>query len=437
MKTTTKFFTLLSLVILAAFVFVPSALAFDGRGDDKIVIAKDEVINDDLYLAGNEIMVEGTINGDLMATGEIVIISGKVTGDLFVAGNSVTVSGEVGDDLFAAGMAVTISPSAWIGDDVVAAGASVEARSGSQIDGDFLAAAGQVLASGAVDGDLKAGANRLRLEGVIGGDAIVRVGSMDDDFSTDFYRGPDVPAMPFVPGGLTFGPEAKVTGALEYTSPEKADIASTIVAQVTHKLPPMDQELSHEFARRNGPSSYIFNQIRRTVALLFIGLLIAWLAPRWITRTAELLKNRPLPSLGIGLVALVASPIMFVTATGVVIVTAIIFGALSMFNLTGLTLLAGFPLLGLVFVAFLFVVGYLCQSIVAYLVGHWILGKVRPEWNDKIYWPLLLGLLILALLFAVPIAGGFLQFLVVLVGLGALISLALQQPKMPVVAETL
>jgi hypothetical protein len=48
---------------------------------------------------------------------------------------------------------------------------------------------------------------------------------------------------------------------------------------------------------------------------------------------------------------------------------------------------------------------------------------------------------ILALLFAIPIAGGLLQFIVVLVGLGAIILLALQSRQAPtpapVVTETL
>jgi hypothetical protein len=137
----------------------------------------------------------------------------------------------------------------------------------------------------------------------------------------------------------------------------------------------------------------------------------------------------------------VATPVLFFTALGIIILLAVIFGLLSLGSLTGLTLLAGFPLLGLAFVAFLFVITYLCQAVAAYLAGHWILNRVRPEWNQKIYWPLLLGLVIFALLFAIPVAGGLLQFLVVLAVLGAIISLMLLRtpltPPTPVVAESM
>jgi len=420
MKPISKLFTLFSLVILTTFVFVPSALAFDGRGGEKIVIPKDEVINEDLYLGATEIIVEGTINGDLMAGGNTVIINGKVTGDLFAAAG-----------------AITLGPSAKIGDDVFSAGASVETRTGSQVGGDLIVGAGQILAEGGLTGDMLAGANRLRLEGTVGGDVTVDLGSVQGGFSPSIFYSPTSLPMPSVPAGLTFGPEAKVNGSLEYTSQDVVYISSTVAAKVTHKLPPMDQELSREIAQRTGPTSYVFNQVRRLVALLFVGLLLAWLAPRWITRAAEMVQSRPLPSLGIGFVGVVAAPIVFMTALGVVIVLAVIFGTLSLVNLTGLALLTGFPLLGLAFAAFLIVVSYLCQSALAYLAGRWILNKVRPEWNSKIYLPLLLGLVILGLLFAIPFAGGFLQFFVVLAGLGAIISLMLQRPSAPVIAESL
>ncbi len=121
-----------------------------------------------------------------------------------------------------------------------------------------------------------------------------------------------------------------------------------------------------------------------------------------------------------GLAGLVAAPISWIVALVVVILIAVVFGLLSMGALTVLTLLAGLPTLGIALATLLFIASYLCQAIVAYLVGRLILSRVRPEWNNRIYGPLLVGLLILGLLFALPVAGGLLQFLVVLAGLGAI-----------------
>lgn len=422
MNPKSRFVTLLVLFVLALSVFVPAASAYDGRTGERVVVARDEVINDDLFVSGNTVTVDGTVNGDLIAVGQTVVINGKVTGNLIAAGSGVTVNGEVGHDVFAAAGVVTIGPKAQIGYNAYTAGGSVETQAGSLVGGSLLLAAGQGLVSGQVTNDLLAGANRLHLESTVGRNAKLAADASTASYSfNSMYYGPNTPQMPFVQPGLTFGPEARVAGSLEYTSPETVAAANNVSSEVTHSLPPQDQQLSQELAQRQSTSSYVFDAIRRLVALLLIGLLIATLAPRWVTVPAGKLVSSPWPSLGIGLAGLVAAPITWFVALGVIVVIAVLFGLLSLGSLTGLTLMAGLPALGVAFVAIVFVLSYLCQAIVAYLVGRWILGRIQGEWNSKIYAPVLLGLFILGLLFAVPVAGGVLQFVIVLAGLGAII----------------
>ncbi len=437
MKHKTRIFTLLTLFVLSMFVFVPSVWAYDGRGGTRVVIGPDEVINDDLIIGGETIIVDGTINGDLLAAGQTLTINGKVTGNVFAAGSSVIINGEVGYDVVAAGAVVTIGPEARINYNAYTMGASVESLAGSQIGGSLYIGANQGLVAGQITNDLTAGTNRLRLEGTVGRNAEIFVDTTDNSGYSPYTYSPSMPPMPFVSPGLTFGPEARIEGSLEYVSRDEVDAAAGIASQVTHTLPPQDEQLSHELSQEQTTSSYVFDAIRRLVALLLIGLLLAWLAPRWVTTPAEKLLARPLPSLGIGLVGLVATPLTWLVVLGVIILVAVLFGLLSLGGLSGLTLLAGFPALGLAFVAILFVLSYLCQAIVAYLGGRWILGRFRPEWNSKIYAPLLLGLFLLGLLFAIPVAGGVIQFLIVLAGLGAIILAAyqaLQTPRAPVEA---
>lgn len=421
MKHKTRIFSLLILFVLSMFIFVPVASAYDGRGGDKVVIGKDEVINDDLFVGGTEVIVDGTINGDLIAWGNTVVINGKVTGNVVAAGSSVTVNGEVGYDVIATGAVVTIGPEARIEHNAYTAGASVESQTGSQIGGSLLIGAGQGLVSGQISNDLLVGGSRLRLESKVGRNAKISVAPSTSAYSPSSYQyGPNTPSMPSVPAGLTFGSEAHVAGNLEYISSETIPAANSVAANVTHTLPPQDEQLSKELAQQNKTSSYLFDALRRLIALLLVGLLIAWLAPRWITGPAEKLLSRPLPSLGVGLVGLIAAPISWFVALGVVVLIAVVFGLLSLGSLTGLTLLTGLPALGLAFVTILFVLSYLCQAIVSYLGGRWILNRIRPGWNSKIYAPVLIGLFILGLVLAVPVAGGLLQFLVVIAGLGAI-----------------
>ncbi len=420
-----RIYTLFTLLFLAMFVFVPAAYAYDGRSAENVSISKDETINDDLYLAGSNVVVDGTVNGDLYAAGKNVTINGKVTGSVFTAGQSVIVNGEVGKSVFAAGQVVVLGSNAQVTDDAFTAGQGVETKAGSKIGGTLTFFGAEGLVASEIAKDLVVGAGSLRLEGTVGRDAQLSVGSSNNTYNPNYY-GPTSISLPSIPAGLTFGSEAHVARTLQYVSSAEIAISSSVASQVKHVLPPQDQQLAKEITQRQATSSAAFDAIRRLVSLLLMGLLFAWAAASWITVPAETLKARLLPSLGVGLVGLVASPFVFFIALGVIIVVAVVFGLLSLGSLTGLTLGAGFPLLALAFIAFLTVVSYLCQAIVAYIFGQWVLDRTHTAVNSKVIVPTLVGLLILGILFAVPVAGGVLQFLVVLAGLGALVLVALQ-----------
>ena len=341
MNRKTRIFTLLSLFVVALFILVPVASAYDGRGGERVVIGKEEVINDDLFVGGNTVTVDGTVNGDLIAGGQTVIINGKVTGNVIAAGASVTVNGEVGHDVIAAGAAVTIGPTP--DQPQCLYGGRQRGEPGRQPDRRSLfIGAGQGLVSGQITNDCwwAPGACAWKARWVAMRSSRWRLEQRS--FVQLTWYLPNTPPMPYVQPGLTFGAEAHVAWQPGLRQPRRLVQGATCVSsQVTHTLPPQDQQLSRELAQRQSTSSYLFDAVRRLVALLLVGLLIAWLAPRWITGPAEKLRSRPLPSLGLGLVGLVALPFTWLVALGVIILVAVIFGLLSLGALTVLTLLAG------------------------------------------------------------------------------------------------
>ena len=87
MNRKTRILNLLTLFVLALFILVPAASAYDGRGGENVVIGKDEVIDDDLFVGGSTVTVDGTVNGDLITAGQTVTINGKVTGNVIAAGS--------------------------------------------------------------------------------------------------------------------------------------------------------------------------------------------------------------------------------------------------------------------------------------------------------------------------------------------------------------
>ena len=82
----------LALVLL----FVAPAFATEFRVGKSASVESGEVIDDDLFIAGNSVLVAGKVTGDVMAAGETVRVTGPVGGSVMAAGRDVRVTGEVG-----------------------------------------------------------------------------------------------------------------------------------------------------------------------------------------------------------------------------------------------------------------------------------------------------------------------------------------------------
>lgn len=67
-----------------------------------------QTISEDLFAAGNSLVISGTVDGDLFAAGQTIRIDGVVTGHVFAAGSIILLTGEVQGDLYAAGATVIV-----------------------------------------------------------------------------------------------------------------------------------------------------------------------------------------------------------------------------------------------------------------------------------------------------------------------------------------
>ena len=66
------------LALLMALVVASPVGAVETRGGDEVVIGPDEEIEDDLYMAANEGVVDGSLQGDLLAFGSSIVVDGVV-----------------------------------------------------------------------------------------------------------------------------------------------------------------------------------------------------------------------------------------------------------------------------------------------------------------------------------------------------------------------
>jgi len=170
-----RLLVVVGVVLLAGLVAVSPVWAVEGRGGDQVVVGPDEVIDDDLYVAGGTVTIDGTVKGDVVAVGGQITINGTVEGDLIAAGQAVVIEGTVGDDARIAGQVLMLGANARVADDLIAAGLSLQYKAGSTAGGDLLFAGAQALLAGSVGEDVTGGMGSLELRGTVGGNVDVEV----------------------------------------------------------------------------------------------------------------------------------------------------------------------------------------------------------------------------------------------------------------------
>jgi len=382
------------------------------RAGQTIEVGPDEVVLDDLYATGELVRVAGTVRGDLVAVGREVYVEGTVEGDVIAAGQVVSITGTVGDDVRIAGQVLHLGSEARVADDVVAAGFSLEARSGSAVGGTVLAFGYQALLAGGVGESVRGGLAALKLAGTVERDVEVEVGPRGERAPS---FGPPPPVRyPRVESGLTLADGARIGGDLRYESPDEAAIASGAEVAGETAYEPAAGEEEETAADR------ALDAVRRFAALLLVGGLLLLLAPGWTAGLAATVRERPLPSLGWGLVALfAAAAAVFVLALATAFVAAI----LGFATLTGLAVataaLGVLAELGLVLGLILACV-YLPAVVVGLAGGRLALAREGEPGRGRLFAALALGALVLVLLGLVPYLGPIVGLLVLLLGLGSL-----------------
>ena len=57
---------------------------------------------------------------------------------------------------------------------------------------------------------------------------------------------------------------------------------------------------------------------------------------------------------------------------------------------------------------------------VSFVAGRFILERIKADWAKSRYWPMILGVILFAILAAIPYLGWLIAVIVILFGLGAL-----------------
>ncbi|CAG0949342.1 MAG: hypothetical protein MPEBLZ_02276 [Candidatus Methanoperedens nitroreducens] len=359
-------FLLKILMFLFIFVIVFSSIssASEFRSGDKLVIMKDEVVNDDLYFAGNSITVDGVINGDLIAAGSEIKVTGTINGGVIAAGGSIIVTGNVTNDIKAAGGEVRIGGD--VGDNVLVFTRNLVLEKNARITRDLTLGAGTATIDGTVNGNINGGASDVEMNGATKGNVTVNISN-----------------------NIKVSPGATIGGNLEYTAPRPGEISGIVSGTTTYKETPV---------RRENFMSRLPGEILGYLWLLLIGIVSLILAPELTQKISDNISVKPLKNLLWGLLFLIVTPIVAV----LLLVTVI-----------------GIPL-GLILLVVYITLLYISRIYIGLWVGQYVLGKLKQETKSRVL-AMALGLIIVVIGINLPIIGGFIHFIIILLGLGAII----------------
>lgn len=399
------------------------AAAFDFRGGDTVTIGASEVVDDDLFIGGNTVVVDGTVNGDLFIGGTNIEVNGTVNGSLFIGGQTVTINGQVTGSVYGGGMSLALGPQANIGRNALFGGFSLETESGSVVNRDLLMGGYQALLDGEIGRDVKFGGSALELNGKVGGDVVAEVDPPGSDFDpTPFMFTPGMPAA--VAPGLRVSEEAAIGGQLTYTSSveQATAIQSAPEGGVAYQTPQPGRtpEPQPGVGFTFNIFSWIFDRIRDFATLMLLGALVVWKLPSPLASATEQARAKLLPSAGWGLVVVIMGYVGALIVGVIILVVGILFGIITLGGLSQTIFGVGFSTLSLAFTVFTLLVSYGSKLVVAYLAGKLIVKALAPQAADNKWWPLVVGVSLYVLFRSIPLLGWLIGVVVTLVGLGAM-----------------
>lgn len=151
------------------------AMAAERSVSDVVLVDAGAVITDDLYAAGNRVVVQGRVSGDLIVFAyEDVTITGTVTGDVIGVAGSVVVTGTVGESVRVVSPRVEVAGE--IGRDVVAV--AWDTTLNGDLGGDAVIWGWRARTLGSIEGDLEGQTRSFDLGGAIAGNVDITVSDL-------------------------------------------------------------------------------------------------------------------------------------------------------------------------------------------------------------------------------------------------------------------
>jgi len=330
------------------------------------------IIDDDLFINGGNIKLDGVIEGDLIAACGSLVQSGLILGSLNAVAQDMDVLGEVKGSV--RGFAQNINVNGKLSRNLLAFGYTVDVKPGAQIERDVTVFCAKLTMHGTVGGDLKGTAGELVISGTVNGNVKIKSDR------------------------ITLMPTAKIVGNLRYTSEKEAKIesgAQIIGETVWTPKEIIKKEPSSIFTGKSLISELIF-----LLALMITGVVLTILCKKNAYQAKLAVGDSFLKSMGLGFVFVICIPI------GVLILAVTVIGL---------------PIAIITLFAYLVFI-YIAKIPVATFVGEKTFKIFGKKGEPSPIWSMLLGLVVLTTLLNIPYLEWPIYFVVLFTGFGAMIT---------------
>jgi cytoskeletal protein CcmA (bactofilin family) len=394
----------LAMVIALTFAcifFAPQAALAQGIfGGDRVPAGN--TIHGDRFLYGTTVAIEGNVDGDVFVIGTEIVLNGDISGSLVAIGQKVSINGMVGGTLYSTALEIELGPEANLNRNLYFAGASMNTQEGSLVNRDLYAAALGAQTAGVVNGELKA----------IIGPAEFFFLLMDRIDQTNFLTSSN-------PEIIILKSDNRALQNISGGSVASASLMSLKPILAAFERYPLQEAGSIDWVL---VGNWFLERAREWAILLIFSILSLWLMPRLLPASAQLLRAKPLPATGWGMLGVVISFNMIgvvILLTIIIVAFGMFLGVITLWDLAWAFMAIGGFSLGLAATIFALFVIYVSKAIVALLAGQWILKRIAPSVSHQNVLSLMLGLLIYVFLAAIPILGWIAGILVTALGIGA------------------
>jgi hypothetical protein len=293
---------------------------------------------------------------------------------------------------FRTGANVTVAKDEMVRESLTVAGANIKVE--GAIENKLTAFGANVKISGNVGGELFIAGANVTLSGVfrekvtVSAANVVLSGTFERDVETASAK-------------VTLAPSTVIKGNLTYAAAtldhkEGAEVLGNISGKMWEERTEKFKKWRERGKKRARIASFIF-WLLSSGALVILGLVIHYVFPDFTEHVVRLISESPWSSIVLGLAFLVVVPFAILIALITIIGIPV-------------ALIAGFIYL---------VSLYISRIYISVWIGRKIVVFFRRDLVDAFFWPLILGIIVIALVDLIPFLGWLFKLFCLFIGLGA------------------